>query len=62
MNYIYAKVGQRLDEIAYKYYGTLANFAEVLAHNANLNTILKEGDKVYLPPYVAPKVEVMKLW
>lgn len=50
MNKIYiAKDGERLDTIAYNHYGTLANFAEILAFNSHLNAILKAGDKVFLP-------------
>ncbi|MBE2986564.1 tail protein X [Campylobacter sp. RM12920] len=44
-----AKDGERLDTIVYKHYGTLENFAEILAFNSRLNSILKAGDKVFLP-------------
>ncbi|MBR8466329.1 tail protein X [Campylobacter sp. faydin G-140] len=44
-----AKDNERLDTIVYKHYGTLANFTEILAFNSYLNTILKAGDKVFLP-------------
>ncbi len=50
MNKFYiAKDGERLDTIIYKHYGTLENFTEILAFNSRLNTILKAGDKVFLP-------------
>ncbi|MBE3022950.1 tail protein X [Campylobacter sp. 7477a] len=58
MNKIYiAKDNERLDTIVYKYYGTLANFTEILAFNSGLNTILKAGEKVFLPEI---KTEVVK--
>ncbi|MBE2985466.1 tail protein X [Campylobacter sp. RM9344] len=50
MDKIYiAKDGERLDIIVYKHYGTLKNFTEILAFNSRLNSILKAGDKVFLP-------------
>ncbi|PPB51490.1 tail protein X [Campylobacter hyointestinalis] len=50
MSKIYiANDGERLDTIVYKHYGTLENFAEILAFNSHLNAILKVGDKVFLP-------------
>ncbi|QCD44865.1 tail protein X [Campylobacter mucosalis] len=50
MDKIYiAKDKERLDTIIYKHYGTLKNFAEILAFNSHLNAILRAGDKVFLP-------------
>lgn len=50
MSKIYiANDGERLDTIVYKHYGTLENFAEILAFNSHLNAVLKVGDKVFLP-------------
>ncbi|WP_169753574.1 tail protein X [Campylobacter mucosalis] len=50
MDKIYiASDNERLDTIIYKHYGTLENFAEILAFNSHLNAILRAGDKVFLP-------------
>ncbi|MBE2985439.1 tail protein X [Campylobacter sp. RM9344] len=48
---------ERLDTIIYKHYGTLENFAEILAFNSHLNAISRAGDRVFLPEI---KTEVVK--
>lgn len=49
MKFYIAKDKERLDSIVYKHYGTLENFAGILAFNSHLNAILRAGDKVFLP-------------
>jgi phage tail protein X len=64
MMYI-AKEGERLDEIAYRYYATLENFAQVLEHNRALlpKEKLSAGDRVVLPDWRPPKTkEAAALW
>ena len=60
-----AEAQDRMDEIAYKHYGTLENFGEVIEANIHLcnKSILDKQDQVYLPDYVPPIVEkAIALW
>ncbi|CUU82500.1 tail protein X [Campylobacter hyointestinalis] len=55
--------GERLDAIIYKHYGTLENFAEILAFNSHLNSVLKAGDRVFLPEIKVKEIKSEKtLW
>ncbi|CUU82909.1 tail protein X [Campylobacter hyointestinalis] len=64
MSKIYiAKDKERLDSIVYKHYGTLENFTEILAFNSHLNSVLKAGDRVFLPEIKAKVTKKEKtLW
>jgi phage tail protein X len=53
--------GDRLDTIVYRHYGTLDVFEAVLAVNARLDPILKDGDIVFLPP-IAQEEKGAELW
>lgn len=61
MKYI-ASAGERLDEIVYKHYDSLEHFEEVLAKNARLGTILKDGDIVELPVFPPKPAKEAALW
>lgn len=62
MTYI-AKDGDRLDTIVYKHYKTLEVFEIVLSFNSNLNSVLKAGDKVFLPEIkLQEKSKEVSLW
>lgn len=64
MSKIYiASDAERLDAIIYKHYGTLENFAEILAFNSYLNSVLKAGDRVFLPEIKVKEIKSEKtLW
>ena len=57
-----AKDGDRLDTIAYNYYGHLRFFEQVLSLNPKLAATLKAGDKVFLPEIKEKAKEQNKLW
>ena len=62
MTYI-AKDKERLDNIVYKHYKTLEVFETVLSFNSHLNSVLKAGDKVFLPEIkIEKKDETVALW
>ncbi len=57
MKHFVATQNDRLDTIVYAYYGTLEPLNMVMLSNAHLmsKALLDDGDKVYLPPYIATK-------
>jgi len=57
-----ASEGERLDTIVYAHYGSLEHFAEVLAKNARLQTLLKDGDMVKLPEFPTAPTKEPELW
>ncbi|MDR0666875.1 MAG: tail protein X [Campylobacteraceae bacterium] len=57
-----AHKGERLDVIVYKYYGTLANFEQVLQLNARLKPILEDKDVVLLPSIPKQTLKESTLW
>ena len=60
-----ANDGDRLDSVAFKCYGTLENFREVLDANIHLLgvDVLSSGDIVYLPLFTKiENEEVPALW
>lgn len=58
-----AKDNERLDYIVFKHYKTLAVFEKVLVFNSHLNSILKAGDRVFLPEIkIEEKKKELSLW
>lgn len=67
MRTVVAQAGDRLDQIAYKEYGTLTIFDKVMEANTHLATkpVLSDGDIVNIPVIEIKKEttkEVKSLW
>jgi len=67
MKHVLAQEGDRLDQIVYKYYGTLDHLNSVMLANAELmkKSVLEDKDIVYLPDYTVSKAsedDGVNLW
>jgi phage tail protein X len=61
-----AKDGERLDQIIYKYYGSLVFFDKIIDQNTHLmdKLVLDSGDVVFLPQinFNQKETKVAALW